>query len=63
MSEQEMKLRRKLRAALEADGAKMWQAGYKAGWNGGLARGFQEGWQGCEKAIREGAVTMIDKKD
>lgn len=60
MSESQTKLRRKLRAALDADGARMWHEGYRAGWAGGLARGFQEGWEGCEKAIREGAVTIVN---
>ena len=60
MSESQTKIRRKLRAALEADGARMWKEGYKAGWLAGLAKGHQDGWEGCEQAIRSGAVTFIE---
>ena len=59
MSESQTKLRRKLRAALEADGAKMWHDGYRAGYAAGWAKGWQDGWEGCQTAIREGALTLI----
>lgn len=60
MSESQTKLRRKLRSALDADGARMWKEGYKAGWLAGLAKGHQDGWDGCEQAIRSGAVTIVN---
>lgn len=60
VSESQTKLRRKLRAALDADGARMWKEGYKAGWLAGLAKGHQDGWDGCEQAIRSGAVTIVN---
>lgn len=56
MSESQTKLRRKLRSALEADGARMWKEGYKAGWLAGLAKGHQDGWKDCHEAIRKATV-------
>lgn len=63
MSESQTKLRRKLRSALDADGARMWKEGYKAGWLAGLAKGHQDGWKDCQKAIREATVVTIAGSD
>lgn len=59
MKRRSSRLRRKLRAALEATGSPMWHAGYRVGLAAGLALGFTEGWEGCEKAIRTGALTIV----